>query len=126
MSDGTIYLLHFDPPLAHARHYLGWTQDLDARLAAHRNGHGSPLIAAAIKAGSTITLARIWPNADRNFERRLKNRHETPRLCPTCVEQCLTKGRGLLTTPSPDLAPWEYADLAPWEYADSKFAAMTP
>jgi hypothetical protein len=32
---GTVYLLHFDRPYRHARHYLGWAEDLDNRLAEH-------------------------------------------------------------------------------------------
>jgi site-specific DNA-cytosine methylase len=32
---GTVYLLHFDRPYKHARHYLGWAESLDARLAVH-------------------------------------------------------------------------------------------
>ena len=28
-----VYLLHFAAPYKHARHYVGWTQDLRARLA---------------------------------------------------------------------------------------------
>lgn len=31
----TIYLLHFDKPLHHAKHYLGLADDLEARLARH-------------------------------------------------------------------------------------------
>ena len=43
---GVIYLLHFERSYHHARHYLGYTDDLDGRLAAHRAGRGSPLVAA--------------------------------------------------------------------------------
>ena len=93
---GTVYLLHFDPPLCHARHYLGWARELVPRLAAHRAGRGSPLIVAVIAAGGRIELARTWEAVDRHFERALKNRHETPRLCPLCVAAGLTGGRGLL------------------------------
>lgn len=32
---GTIYLLHFSKPYKHARHYIGYTDDLDKRLARH-------------------------------------------------------------------------------------------
>ena len=32
---GLIYLLHFERSYHHARHYLGYTEDLDARVAAH-------------------------------------------------------------------------------------------
>jgi hypothetical protein len=101
---GTLYLLHFDPPLAHARHYLGWARELQPRLAAHRTGSGSPLIAAVVAAGSQIELARTWEPVDRHFERALKNRHETPRLCPLCVAAGYTNGRGLLTPAPPELA----------------------
>jgi hypothetical protein len=38
---GTVYLLHFDRPYKHARHYLGWTANLQARLDSHRAGHGA-------------------------------------------------------------------------------------
>lgn len=81
---GTVYLLHLDPPVEHARHYLGWTLDVDRRLAQHQRGAGSPLVAAAVAAGSTVVLARTWVGVDRFFERRLKNRHAAPKLCPVC------------------------------------------
>ena len=35
---GVVYLIHFDEPFQHARHYLGYTKNLDTRLAAHRAG----------------------------------------------------------------------------------------
>ncbi len=64
----TVYLLHFFPPLKHAKHYIGWTKDEDAlrRSLEHKNGtkKGSPLIRAALAAGCTIKLARVWPGAD--------------------------------------------------------------
>jgi predicted GIY-YIG superfamily endonuclease len=34
----SIYLLHFDKPLHHAKHYLGLADDLEARLARHTAG----------------------------------------------------------------------------------------
>ena len=101
---GTVYLLHFDPPLAHARHYLGWARELEPRLAAHRAGRGSPLIAAAVASGSRIELARTWENVDRYLERRLKRRHEAPRLRPVCVAAGSTGGRGVLAVPAPRVA----------------------
>ena len=41
-------MLHFERSYRHARHYRGYTENLDARLAAHRAGFGRPLVAAAI------------------------------------------------------------------------------
>jgi predicted GIY-YIG superfamily endonuclease len=79
-----VYLLHFDRPYKHARHYLGWADDLDARLARHRRGHGARLVAVITAAGIGWQLARTWPGDGRVLERLLKNQHNAPRLCPIC------------------------------------------
>lgn len=80
---GTIYLLHFDKPLKHARHYIGWTGNLDERLMDHAEGRGSALMAAVSGAGIAFSVAKTW-KGDRHFERRLKNRKCTPKFCPVC------------------------------------------
>lgn len=39
---GTVYLLHFDRPYRHARHYLGWTpRAVSERVADHATGNGA-------------------------------------------------------------------------------------
>ena len=82
---GTVYLLHFDRSYRHARHYIGFTQNLEQRLAEHRAGRGSPLIAAAIADGIDFQLAAIW-QGDRHAERRLHRQKNTrARLCPICI-----------------------------------------
>ena len=102
-SGGSVYLLHFEPGLPVtgnrvARHYLGFAEsDVDARVARHLRGQGSPLVAAVMAAGGRVTLERVWAGVDRGFERRLKRRHETPRLCPRCTREGLTGGRGPLS-----------------------------
>ncbi len=68
----TVYLLHFDVPYKHARHYLGFTDNLENRLAEHRKGNGARLLQVTNGAGITFVLARVW-SGDRNFERILKN-----------------------------------------------------
>ncbi len=81
---GVIYLLHFQRSYRHARHYLGYTENLDARLAAHRARRGSPLVAAAIADGIEFELAASWPG-DRHRERQLHRYNNSPRrLCPIC------------------------------------------
>jgi hypothetical protein len=83
---GTIYLLHFDSPIAAghtAQHYLGWTKYLPARALAHLRGRGAKITQAAHARGIGFSIVRTWPG-DRAFERRLKNRKEGPRLCPIC------------------------------------------
>ena len=82
---GTIYLLHFGAPIAHARHYVGWCRrgEAERRLAEHRRGCGSPLVRAAISAGIDVELAATW-DGTRDDERRFKRRSSTPRHCPKC------------------------------------------
>jgi hypothetical protein len=80
---GTVYLLHFDRPYKHARHYLGWADDLDARLAAHGTKRGARLLAVLRAEGIGWQLARTWPG-DRHRERQLKNMGSAARRCPLC------------------------------------------
>ncbi len=79
-----VYLIHFDEPYMHARHYLGYSTNLDARLEAHRLGQGARLLEVVSDAGIGYTVVRVWEGADRNFERRLKKQKNSPRLCPVC------------------------------------------
>ena len=79
----TVYLIHLDRPLAHARHYLGSTDDLERRTHEHEQGNGSKMLAAVARAGITWQLARTWPG-DRAWERRLKRYKKSKRLCPFC------------------------------------------
>jgi predicted GIY-YIG superfamily endonuclease len=80
---GIVYLLHFDRPYRHARHYTGWTTDLPARLADHAAGRGARLLEVAIDAQIGWRLARTWPG-DRARERQLKHQGGAARRCPLC------------------------------------------
>jgi hypothetical protein len=81
---GTVYLLHFERPYKHARHCLGFADDLDRQLILHRAGRGARLVEVVVQAGISFTLARTW-DGDRPLEQRLKNGHNAPaRLCPLC------------------------------------------
>jgi predicted GIY-YIG superfamily endonuclease len=92
MTDGTVYLLHFDPPYKQARHYLGHAADLEPRLNAHQHGKGARLTQVAIGAGCALILARTW-DGGLDLERRLKRRHNAPALCPICRAQA-ARGNG--------------------------------
>ncbi len=84
--NGIVYLLHFTSPYKHARHYVGFTTDLAARLADHFNGRGARLLEVIVAAGIGAQLARTWAG-NRKLERQIKNRKATPRLCPICNPQ---------------------------------------
>lgn len=83
---GTVYLIHFDRPLAHARHYLGYTDNLIERLERHRQGNGARLMQVIKELGISWRLARTW-DGERALERRLKNQKNGPRLCPICRQR---------------------------------------
>jgi predicted GIY-YIG superfamily endonuclease len=52
-----IYLLRYDRPLHHAPHYLGFTDDLEARTARHLTGFGSRLPAVFLNSEYRSTIA---------------------------------------------------------------------
>lgn len=79
-----VYLIHFDRPYQHARHYVGWTENLTYRLAHHRAGSGSRLLAVVNEAGIGWDVTRVWPGASRTFERQVKA-HSAGRWCPLCT-----------------------------------------
>lgn len=84
---GTVYLLHFREPYKHARHYIGWAHahNVTARIDHHRHGTGARLPGVVAALGIELIVARLWEGVDRNYERRLKNQKNTPRLCPLCT-----------------------------------------
>lgn len=80
---GVVYLLHFDTPYRHARHYTGWTTNLHTRLTDHANGRGARLLAVITEAGIGWQLARTWIGT-RGTERQLKRSGGAARYCPCC------------------------------------------
>lgn len=80
---GVVYLVHLVEPIAHARHYLGWAKRLDARIAHHRAGSGSKLLAEAARRGIAFEVVKTW-SGDRHLERRLKKQKHSWRHCPVC------------------------------------------
>src|SRR5918911_1489625 len=87
MTGPIVYLLHFERPFWHARHYAGIALDGDVqrRLQEHLSGHGSPLVRAVVAAGIRVDLVLALPG-DRGLERRFHNAHGT-RVCPRCTSQ---------------------------------------
>ena len=82
-----IYLLHFDKPYKHARHYTGTSESsgsLKARLARHARGDGARLLEVVHAAGITWQLARTW-DGPRALERRIKRQGGASRHCPLCL-----------------------------------------
>ena len=86
----SLYLLHLEPSYKHARHYLGYAEgtDVTRRVNEHLacGAKASPLIKAALQAGSRVIIARTWTDetATRTRERQLKNTRSVPDYCPLC------------------------------------------
>jgi predicted GIY-YIG superfamily endonuclease len=100
---GCVYLVCFEAPIGDpanpkgsAGHYLGWADDVDARMAEHRAGRGARILAACVARGIAFDVVRTWAGADRSFERRIKRHHNAWRLCPRCGSR-----RGGRTRPGP-------------------------
>jgi predicted GIY-YIG superfamily endonuclease len=103
-----VYLIHLDQPLGqpqpdearrerglpdrkreyrpHAQHYIGTADDLTARINEHRSGQGARFLSVANSAGIDWRVVRTWKGG-RQLERKLKRRHDAPRLCPVCNPQ---------------------------------------
>lgn len=82
-----IYLVHFEKPFKHAKHYVGFTdKTLKERFARHmslaRMHRGSALLRAVLAAGIKFKVVRTW-EGDRNEERRMKSGGNSWR-CPVC------------------------------------------
>jgi predicted GIY-YIG superfamily endonuclease len=81
--EGTVYLLHFERPYkGRMRHYLGFTRDLEQRLANHRQGTACVTTKLAFDRGIGFTLARTWVGTPK-LEREIK-RHGVVNSCPIC------------------------------------------
>ena len=89
---GVVYLLCFERPFKHARHYVGFCEKLagvDSRLEYHANGRGSRLMAAVSDAGIGFDIVRLWKGT-RSDERRLHN-CQSRMYCPRCSQSPRTR-----------------------------------
>lgn len=91
---GFVYLLHFHPRYKHARHYLGYTKNIAARIEEHQRGAGARLTQVAVASGTTLELVRLW-KGNRKIERLLKHRKNAPLLCPLCNPRALRRASNI-------------------------------
>lgn len=83
---GTVYLLHFEKPYKHARHYLGWTVDIDRRMKSHATGNGARLMEVITQNRIPWHVARTWTGG-KELEQALKTWHNGSRHCFTCMQE---------------------------------------
>ena len=89
--DGWLYVAHMEPAFAHASHYVGWSENPGPRFVTHLTGQGSPLIRAAIRAGSQVSFM-VLGRGTRADERRLHNRGGKA-VCPICRDPLAERRR---------------------------------
>jgi predicted GIY-YIG superfamily endonuclease len=90
-----VYLLHFTKPFGRARHYIGWSPDINRRVSRHKEGKGAKFTMGALRHGADLLLVRTWPGGDRRLEWKLKHKgthqtlcpHTHQTLCPLCNTQ---------------------------------------
>jgi len=82
----TVYLIHFEQPFKHARHYLGSAKDVQKRVAKHRKGKGAKLLKHVTAAGIDWSVVRTWAEGGRQLEAKFKRAQHNSRLCPICSE----------------------------------------
>lgn len=86
-----VYLIHFKESISpdkKCQHYIGFANDVEARISYHRKGRSKVrLFEVAKERGITFEVVRIWPDGDRDFERKLKKRKNHKKLCPICTPQ---------------------------------------
>lgn len=80
----TVYLIHFQTALRHARHYIGFASRVKQRMAHHKQGSGARILQACNERGIGYDLARTWEGKGRGFERKLKRCKNAARYCPVC------------------------------------------
>jgi predicted GIY-YIG superfamily endonuclease len=84
MLIGTVYLIHFDEPLAHAKHYVGFTTNFDNRMKSHHKGTGARLLAVLNEKSIGWNVSRTWHGVSQKLERAIKDSKNTARFCPVC------------------------------------------
>ena len=89
-KDEYLYLLHFNEPLSHAKHYLGSCEDVSDRVDRHHRGAGAKITRAVREKGIGWTIAAVFAIREgcsktrREIERHAKQRKNSCSYCPIC------------------------------------------
>lgn len=83
----TVYLLHFEEPVAGKQHYLGACKDgnLPRRIRRHQTGHGAGLTRRAGDAGIGFYVANVWHDRGWQDERDMKKAGKLSAKCFICL-----------------------------------------
>ena len=98
-----VYILHFDKPFHHARHYIGSANNVAERVAKHTSNPDVKMLIAALQQGITFTVARTFRNNRVNGhtkEYRIKRSGGVGKqgLCPICNKEKKQKKEDIANT----------------------------
>ena len=118
-TEGTVYVVHLDPPYRRARHYVGHADPgcLQHRLAEHYTSGGPRLLRVQKAAGGSWHLVATFPGT-RSTERQLKDGQAVPSFCPDCTPHpriempAVDPVKAAAETPEQTDAYWAPADEA--------------
>lgn len=88
-----LFLLHFDPPYHHARHYIGYAVGTGrgrayAKAVASGTAIGPhELVMAAQWSGCEISVVDVFVGEGRTLQRRMRAAHGLSRFCRICIER---------------------------------------
>lgn len=96
MKTWKVYVLHFDTPYKHAKHYTGIAIDVEARVKEHKNGTGARLtqVLKENNIGFTYSIIKEFNTFSEahQYEKYLKIKIKKPkRFCPICKQEKLLK-----------------------------------
>jgi predicted GIY-YIG superfamily endonuclease len=86
-----VYVIHFDKPYKHAKHYTGIAKNVEKRMKLHRSGNGSKLMAVLNRnnIGFKYNIIAEYDGYSeaKTHEKHLKTKVKKPqRHCPICLE----------------------------------------
>ena len=89
---GQVYIVHFSDRLSNrARHYVGFVYgdqaaDVMHRFREHVTGsrNGAKIIKAALAAGISLKVTRVYQAVGIDIEKRIKRQKNTWKHCPVC------------------------------------------
>lgn len=92
-----VYILHFDKPYKHAKHYTGIAKNIEKRVKEHRAGRGARLTQVLKENNIGFQYAVVKEYEDfspaKAEEKRLKTKVKHPsRFCPICLKLKQFKG----------------------------------
>ena len=88
-----VYVIHLEQPLGHARHYIGYADNIARRVQEHLDCRGGRLLCAAVRKDIPFEVVRIYPGEGRSFEKRLKLSKVGGRYCPVCIPRYQTEAK---------------------------------